>query len=183
MPQVSLPECADCPPEIQEIYSAFQRKMGIPMVPNVMRVLCHSTSVARGTWGMLENVLAGGSLPRTLKEMMMVAISVDRGCKYCEAAHSTCCRLLGIDSTTLDKLVHRIQDFTPARSRDILLFGLKCARDPQRLTESDYATLTRHGLNQAEIMEIIAMAGLAVYINILVDATGIPVDDAFSLAS
>ena len=43
-------------------------------------------SAARGPWGLVENVLVGGSLPRILKEMMFVAISKERGCRYCEAA-------------------------------------------------------------------------------------------------
>jgi alkylhydroperoxidase family enzyme len=52
------------------------------------------------------------------------------------------------------------------------LFGLKCSKNPQNHAEADYEKLRQHGLSRAEILEVIAMAGLAVYANILADATG-----------
>ena len=53
----------------------------------------------------------------------------------------------------------------------MMKFALKCSRDPQGLTEDDYESLRQHGLNQSEIMEIIAMSAFAVYANIIADAT------------
>lgn len=50
----------------------------------------------------MSNVLVGGALPRTIKEMLFVAISQDRKCRYCEAAHIACCRMLGIDASTIN---------------------------------------------------------------------------------
>ena len=63
--------------------------------------------------------------------------------------------------------------------REMILFALKCSRAPQSLTEVDYARLRRHGLEHKEIVEIISMAGLAVYANILADATGMEEDSMF----
>ena len=63
--------------------------------------------------------------------------------------------------------------------REMILFALKCSRDPQSLAETDYAKLRKHGLENKEIVEIISMAGLAVYANILADATGMEEDPMF----
>ena len=111
---------------------------------------------------------------------MFVAISKDRNCRYCEAAHLACCRMLGVDTKTLDTLVERMDELLPERARAVIKFGVKCARDPQSLDEKDFATLIAHGLNQAEIVEAIGMSALAVYANIMADATGIADDEMFS---
>jgi alkylhydroperoxidase family enzyme len=51
--------------------------------------------------------------------------------------------------------------------------------DPQKLTEADYEKLRQHQLGQPEILELIAMSALAVYANILADATAMEADAMF----
>jgi len=75
------------PKEVVDLYHDFQRRMGFPAVPNFIKTQGHSIAAARGTWALVERVHVGGILPRTLKEMMFVAISRERACRYCEAAH------------------------------------------------------------------------------------------------
>jgi uncharacterized peroxidase-related enzyme len=112
--------------------------------------------------------------------MLFVAISKDRACRYCTAAHIACCRMLGVDPGTLAHLVADITTLNDARLRDIMLFGVKCSRDPQSLTDRDYDTLRRHGLRQSEIVEIVAMSAFAVYANIIADATRMEPDEMFA---
>jgi uncharacterized peroxidase-related enzyme len=180
MQNIPLVEATEAPSELVALYSDFQRRMGFPQAPNFIKTQGHSLAVARGTWGLIQNVLVGGALPRTLKEMMFAAISHERKCSYCEAAHLACCRMLGVDAASLNLLVSNIADLSPEKARDIILFGLKCARNPQSLTPADFQTLRRHGLNHSEILETIAMAGVAVYANIIADATGLSADEMFS---
>jgi hypothetical protein len=47
------------------------------------------------------------------------------------------------------------------------------------LSEADYESVRSHGLGQPEIVELTAMSGLAVYANIIADATGMEADDMF----
>jgi uncharacterized peroxidase-related enzyme len=162
------------------VYHDFQRRMGFPAAPNFIKTQGHSLAAASGTWGLVQNVLLRGLLPRTLKEMMFVAISQSRNCRYCEAAHLACCRMLGIEPTALEALVSNVSEISPPKVRDIILFGLKCARDPQSLTDADFEGLREHGLGLSEIMEVISMAALAVYANTIADATGMPSDEMFT---
>jgi uncharacterized peroxidase-related enzyme len=168
------------PKEVVEVYNDFQRRMGFPAAPNFIKTQGHSIAAARGTWGLVQNVLVGGVLPRTLKEMMFVAISQARNCRYCIAAHMACCRMLGIEPAALEQLASKVTDMAPPKARDIIVFGLKCARDPQSLTDEDFDGLRLHGLAQSEIMEVISMAALAVYANTIADATGMPADEMFT---
>ena len=85
----------------------------------------------------------------------------------------------GVDPDTLAHLVEDITTLKDARLRDIILFAVKCSRDPQSLTEGDYDTLRRHGLQQSEIVEIIGMSAFAVYANIIADATAMEPDEMF----
>ncbi|HEY5420823.1 MAG TPA: carboxymuconolactone decarboxylase family protein [Marmoricola sp.] len=180
MPNIATLEPENAPDDVRAVYSDFQRRMGFPAPPNFIKTQGHSLAVAQGTWGLVQNVLVGGALPRTLKEMMFSAISRNRQCRYCEAAHLACCRMLGVDPHTLEMLVSRVDGITPEKARDIILFGIKCARDPQGLEVTDYDQLRHHGLNPSEIVEVVSMSALAVYANIIADATGMAADEMFS---
>jgi len=165
--------------ESEAVFGEFQRGMGFPMTPNFMKMHGHSLAAAKGTWGLLQGAMLSGNLPRALKEMLVAAVSHDRKCLYCEAAHLACCRSLGIDTATLQALVEHVEDLTPEKIRDIILFAVKCARNPQGMTREDYASLHGHGLTDEDIMELISVIGLAVYLNVVADATGVTPDDMF----
>jgi AhpD family alkylhydroperoxidase len=139
--------------------------MGFPSPPNFILTQGHAPNVARGTWEAVRNVLLGGEIPRWIKELMFLAISVDRQCSYCAAAHAACCRMLHVNP-----------EWTEAVR---LLFGLKAARSPQSLAPEDFSKLRSYGLRQAEIMELIGMAAFAVYANIIADATAMDGDPMF----
>jgi uncharacterized peroxidase-related enzyme len=164
---------------VRDIYEEFHRRMSFPSPPNFIMTQGHSPSAVRGTWEVVRNVLVSGEIPRWTKEMMFVAISKDRGCHYCEAAHIACCRMLGVEPGTLESLVQNPNGLSNHRLRDIIFFALKCSRNPQSLTAVDYQGLRAHGLTQSEVVEIIAMSALAVYANIIADATAMEADALF----
>jgi uncharacterized peroxidase-related enzyme len=180
MPNISPLDVGAAPQDVRDLYLDFQRRMGFPAPPNFIMTQGHSLSVARGTWGLVQNVLVCGVLPRTLKEMMFVAISQVRECRYCEAAHLACCRMLGLQADLLGTLALRVADIAPPKARDVILFGLKCAAHPRDITQADIARLRAYGMNEAEIVEAIATASLAVYANIIADATGMNADAMFA---
>lgn len=181
MPRFPAIEEDDAPPEVAELFADFRQEMGFPKAPNFIRTQGGAAlNVGRGTWELVRNVLVEGSVPRSVKEMMFVAISTDRHCGYCEAAHVACCKMLGVDSATIEALINDIDSVHPDRINEIVKFALQCSRDPQGLTDADFESLRKHGLGDAEIMEIIAMSALAVYANTIADATQIDNDDMFT---
>jgi uncharacterized peroxidase-related enzyme len=169
----------DAPQEVTDVYEDFSRRMRFPSPPNFILTQGHSPSVVRGSWDLVRNVLVTGKIDRWIKEMIFVAISKDRNCHYCTAAHIACCRMLGVDPSILESLVRDVKSIVNLKLRDIILFGLKCSRDPQKLVDADYETLRQHELGQPEIMEIIAMSALAVYANVIADATKMEPDAMF----
>ncbi len=179
MPHVPLLKPDQAPEVVKIVYDEFHLRMSFPSPPNFIMTQGHSPTVARGTWEAVRNILVGGEIPRWTKEMMFVAISRDRQCQYCAAAHYACCRMLGVKPELLIQLVEDVHKLQDPRLRDMILFALKCSRNPQGVTEDDYETLRQHGLKQSEIIEIIGMAAFAVYANIVADATAMEPDDMF----
>jgi len=175
-PHISVLPPNEASKESNAVYDEFHRRMQFPAPPNFIMTQGHSANVARGTWELVKNVLVTGHIERWKKEMIFVAISKERNCHYCFAAHVACCRMLGVD---IEQLVNDVQNVTDPVLRDMILFAMKCARDPQSLTVGDYDVVRKHGLSQAHIMELISMSALAVYANIIADATAMEPDKAF----
>ncbi len=85
MPHIPILKPAEAPKAVQGVYEEFHLRMSFPAPPNFIMTQGHSATVARGTWEAVRNILVMGELPRWTKEMMFVAISKDRGCRYCLA--------------------------------------------------------------------------------------------------
>jgi uncharacterized peroxidase-related enzyme len=111
-----------------------------------------------------------------LKEMIFVAISAAKNCVYCEAAHLAFCRILKVDEETCKNLVSNVGSIRPERTRDIVKFGLKAGISPQSIDDADYDVLKGHGIDDAEIIEIVAMSGFAVQAITIADALKLDVD-------
>lgn len=179
MPHIPILTPDKAPKEVIAVYEDFYRCMSFPSPPNFIMTQGHSSSVVRGTWEAVRNILVMGELPRWQKEMMFVAISKDRDCRYCTAAHIACCRMLGVNPQLLECLVRNVNDLTDLKLRAMINFALKCSRVPASVTKDDYELLHQHGLKQSEIIEIIAMSAFAVYANIIADATAMEPDPMF----
>jgi uncharacterized peroxidase-related enzyme len=174
-----LPPAAS--PEALIVYDEFHKGMGFPAPPNFILTQGHAPDVARGSWLAVKNILVGGQIPRWIKELMFVAISVDRHCMYCAAAHVACCKMLGVNPEWTEAVAQSNLDSLPdPKLRAMIAFSLKAARDPQSLSPADFSDLRKFGLAQLEIMELIGMAAFAVYANIIADATAMHEDPMLS---
>jgi uncharacterized peroxidase-related enzyme len=183
MPHIPVLAPEDASPASRAVYDEFHRRMSFPAPPNFIMTQGHSPSTARGTWEAVQNVLVLGEIPRWKKEMIFVAISKDRNCTYCTAAHIACCRMLGVEPALLEYMVRDVALVPDLALRDMIAFCRKCARDPQSISAADHETLRRHGLGYSEIVELIAMSAFAVYANIIADATAMEPDEMFGQLS
>ncbi|WP_040764668.1 carboxymuconolactone decarboxylase family protein [Novipirellula maiorica] len=180
MQRFPLRQEADVSNEVGQIYRDFQLGLGFPELPNFVRVQGASPRMLAGTWGLIKNILLDGSLPRSTKELIFVAIAVDRECHYCRDAHTACCRILGVEDSTIRAVMEGLSEELPERIRDILRFAVKCAAGPHQLRDEDYDSLRQQGLDTEQILEVIAAASMAVYATIIADATLIDTDAMFA---
>lgn len=166
--------------EVAEVFKDIKRGFQIPFVPNFFKIQAASPQVVAASWNLVHNILVDGKyVPRTIKEMIFVAISNARKCNYCEAAHLAFCKLLGVDQQQREALTAALDTLLPKRTQDIIRFATKVATDPLDIGDEDYNILKEHGVSEAELMEIISMASLATYANIIADALKVDVDGDF----
>src|SRR5579859_533370 len=117
MPHIPILKLATAPGAVKVVYEEFYTRMDFPSPPNFIMTQGHSPTVARGTWEVVRNVLVTGEIPRWTKEIIFVAISKDRQCRYCTAAHIACCRMLGVEQSTLEELVNDVNTMTDGKLR------------------------------------------------------------------
>jgi AhpD family alkylhydroperoxidase len=142
-----MPHIPTLPPDqadqdVNALYENFCARMQFPAPPNFILTQGHSRTTVRGTWDLVRNILVEGELPRWQKELVFVAISRDRNCGYCSAAHLACCRMLGVSAENMVTDPSRIPNPT---LREVIGFARKCASDPQSIAAEDYARLGNAG--------------------------------------
>ncbi len=163
--------------EIAEIYDAVKKALQVPEVPNIDKVLAHSPPALKATVGLLGDLYMASSLPQPVIAMLLYSISLARSCQYCSSFHRLTCRMVGVDEVMLAAVGNDLGAVTPERVQAIVRFGVKAAMSPNDITEADYEKLRNMGISDSEIVEIVALAGLGVYLNIVADALKIDVDD------
>jgi uncharacterized peroxidase-related enzyme len=179
MPRFPLTKEADATDEVAEIYRDFRQRMGFPEVPNFLQIQGVAPSILAATWGLVEHVLLEGSLPRATKELIFLAVAMDRECEYCKEAHAACCRILGVDESTVQSVMAGLAGEIPADTRDVLRFAIKCSTAPQELDDQDFAILREAKLDSPQIFEVIATSALALYATTIADSTLIEKDKMF----
>ena len=162
---VSFVEEDEATGEVAEIYEMVKKAMQVPTVPNIDKVLAHSLPALKGTVGLLGDLYMASSLPQPVVAMLLYSISLARSCQYCSSFHRLTCRMVGVDETMLAAVGNNLGSVTPERVQAIVAFGVKAAMSSNDLTEADFDKLRDMGINDAEIVEIVALSGLGVYLN------------------
>lgn len=164
-------------PKVKAVYEEIVTELGFGIVPNLFKSMAVNAEVLEANWKKFRATILQGDVPRTLKEMIGVAISQAHNSPYALKVHLHGLSALGISEEILRTLV---SDFDacplPERQKAAIKFGLLAATKPQELTESDYQKLGEFGLDESEIFEIIATAELFTSINRYTDAIALEID-------
>jgi len=163
--------------EVAEIYDMVKKALQVPQVPNLDKVLANSPPALKGTVAILGELFMASSLPQPVIAMLIYSISLARRCQYCGSFFRLTCRNVGVDEAMLAAVGNDLGAVTPERVQAIMDFGLKAAMSSNQLKEADYEKLREIGISDSEMVEIVALAGLGVYLNIVADALKIDVDD------
>lgn len=161
---------------LQALYERFKRDFQIPNVPNYIKGFGESPATLEFYLDMMGSYYANISLPQSLLSMIAFTIAKKANCAYCSAFHEVTCRTLGVDETTLTALSENLGEVNPERIRAIIEFALKAAKYPQTIVSDDYQSLRDLGISNDEIVQIIFVAGMGVFSDILADSTKLTVD-------
>lgn len=163
--------------ELKELYEASKQTLQLPVVPNLDKVLGNSPPMLEGTNAVIASVLGRTSIPGPVVSMVLYSIAAQSDCNYCGSFHKLGCRTLGVDEATLTALSENMADVTPERVQAIVAFAVKSAKTPTAVGQADYDALREMGISDAEIVEIVTLAALGVYLDVLADALKVDVDE------
>ena len=173
---IELVEESNASGEVSEIYEAVKRALQVPEVPNIDKVLAHSLPALKGTTELLGALYIGSTLPQPVVSMLLYSISLARDCQYCSSLHRLTCRMVGVDEDMLVAIGNDPGSVTPERVQAIVNFGVKAAMSSGDLTRDDFEKLRDMGISDSEIVEIVALAGMGTYLNIIANALKVEVD-------
>lgn len=164
-------------PQVKRVYEEIKAELGFGMVPNIFKSMGTAPNFLEANWNHFRSTILHGKLPRTLKEMIGVAISQHNDSQYALKVHLHGLSALGISEEVLRLLV---ADFAncplPEREKTVISFGLRAAASPHQLEDKDYQRLRDLGLDEDEIFEIIATAHLFTGVNMYTDAIALEID-------
>src|ERR1700761_1692853 len=92
-PYISRLSRNEVTPEVGEIFDFFQRERG--NVPNMFRRVAHRPEILQTMIAHFQAVVNTGTVPKKLKELIIVRTSQINDCEYCIASHSIICKKLG----------------------------------------------------------------------------------------
>ncbi len=167
-------------PELNHVFIKIKDALNAPFTPNFFTVWAVSPTSLAGIWPAMRQILTGGKVDRKLKEMIFVAISSLKECHYCEAAHHAFCLSIGVTPKQIASLIQHYTCETSDQKEKIAIdYAVRLAKDSNSSSESAFNSVKNAGYSEEEVMEIIAMSGMAVFYNHLANATMINVDKGF----
>ncbi len=171
-------------PELQNTFETIKQELGAPFVPNFFQVWGNASKALQGIVPAMKHILGSGELDRKLKEMIMIAVSSFKQCNYCETAHQVFCSSMGAIPEQIEALVnnHSLRESDNPKDKAAIDFAVKLAKDPNSSNDEDFSSLKAVGYTESQILEIIAMSGMAVFYSHLASATKINIDKGFTEA-
>jgi alkylhydroperoxidase family enzyme len=178
----TLVDYGQATPEVREIYDDILATLGMTALPNWVKAMGGNATLLRGNWEKTKAVVARGTLPALLKELVIFYISTRRGSEYCSACHAHAALQLdkSLTMTDLMALVQGEMGSLPLSFQVALEVVAKAALDPASLDEADHQRLRDAGFSETEIPELFALADLSVMFNTITMTYGVPLDAEYT---
>ena len=150
-------------PGAVRIYDRYLRDRG--NVPNMFRTMAHRPEIFETIIAHMEAVLNTGTLPKALKELVIVRTSQLNRTPYCLASHTTIARKLGWSETQIESL-HNAAGSEEFSEREKVAIHLAevMTLDAHRYSDAEFARL-RSFFSEGEVVELMAAIGLFNYFN------------------
>jgi uncharacterized peroxidase-related enzyme len=163
MPRISRLKRDEVSGESRAIYDRVLRERG--NVPNMFRTMAHRPEIFQTIIAHMEAVLNTGTLPKKLKELVIVRTSQVNRTPYCLASHTAICKRLGWSDAQLEALRNPAGsgDFSEAEKVAIQLAEVMTL-DAHSYSDAEFARL-RSFYSEGEVVELMAAIGLFNYFN------------------
>jgi uncharacterized peroxidase-related enzyme len=168
-----LPDQRRLDSSIKAVFAKCLEKIGF--VPNVLRA--YTLRPAKFEPFRLYNnalMLGESGLSKLEREMIAIVVSCVNHCHYCLIAHGAAVRAMSGDPELGEHLItnYRTANLAP-RQRTMLDFVWKLTETPDRMDETDRASLRKAGFSDEDIFDIAEVAGFYNMTNRLASAIDI----------
>ena len=163
MPRISRLNRDEVSAAAVSIYDRYLQDRG--NVPNMFRTMAHRPEIFETIIRHMEAVLNTGTLPKALKELVIVRTSQLNKTPYCLASHTAICRKLGWTDEHIEALERAVASgkFSEAEQVAIHLAEVMTL-DAHGYSDADFARL-RSFYSEGEVVELMAAIGLFNYFN------------------
>ena len=159
------------PQASQPLLTQIQQAFGT--TPNMFKAVANSPAALQSMWSSFA-ALGKGTLGAKLGEQIAVAIANLNRCEYCLAAHTVLGQNAG--ATAAEMAEAQIGKAADDKTAAALTFALKVVNQRAQMTDSDITTLRNVGINDQQIVEIMAHVALNIFTNYINIALDTPVD-------
>ena len=152
---------------LDEIHGAFGA------TPNMFRAVANSPAALQSMWAAF-GALGSGVVGAALGEQIAVAVANRNACDYCLAAHTALGRKAGVSGEAL--AAAQAGESADPRTAAVLRFVLQLVNERGQVDAADVQALRDQGVNDEQIVEIVAHVALNLFTNYVNVAFAVPVD-------
>lgn len=177
MSRLNIPTRDDAPKPSQPILDAVHKQLGV--VPNMFRLIASSPPALEGF------VANSGALNKTLdvktRERIALAVAQVNGCDYCLSAHT----YFGLNLAKISAeeiALNRKGASGDRKANAAVRFAAKVVRERGHVTDADIKEVRDAGIDDGQIVEIIAVVAENSFTNFLNEVAKTDIDFPVVLA-
>jgi uncharacterized peroxidase-related enzyme len=171
MSRILIPEPQSAPEGSQAALGAISARLG--RVPNFFRFLSNSPTVINAHAALNQGL--SKALDVKTRERIALTVAAVNGCEYCKAAHSfTGFTFSKLSKEEIELARHGHSDDPKADA--ILAFARRVAETRGKVSQADLDAVRDAGLNDNQIVEIVAVVAENFFTNLMNNVAGTDVD-------
>lgn len=171
MPRISPIDPATASGALADHLAATKKMLG--STPNLFTTAANSTPALAAMNGFFM-ALGKGKLGGKIGERVALAIAQANGCEYCLSAHTALGQMHGVDAAEL--AAARRGSSTDPRAQAAITLALDIVKTRGRVSDDSLAAARAAGLEDSEIVEIVAHVAINIFTNYLNNLAGTEVD-------
>jgi len=152
-------------------------KKAFGLIPNLVGEFAESPAVVEGYLG-LSAALKKAGLTDLEREIVLISASVENGCHYCVAAHTTVTQAQGLNQAVI-AAVRAGGPIADARLEALRTFAVAVVRERGWVSDAEVTRFLDAGWTRANVLEVVLGVGLKTISNYVNHIAGTPVDEAF----
>ncbi len=151
------------------VAETFEKEHGRP--PWLRMLGAHFPPFLDAVDALYPHFVEHGGIDRETKELMFIAASEVRGCKWCTGSHSRyLVQEVGMTREQVERARRGGDEPSLSDTQKLLIgFARKIAQDPKRVVEADIDDLRRAGFTDGQIVEAVAVVAMSAFTNTFTD--------------